>query len=901
MRKQFIRRACTGLLAAVMVFAAALPPSSASYAADTPKDVKGHWAQKYIEKAIAAGIVNGYSNGEFRPENPVTRAEFCHMLNEALGNTATASVSFKDVAKDGWYYSDVSKAVAAGYTNGYDDGTFGPNRKITRQEAAIMLSLVVPTYGNSATLTGYPDYNNISTWARSAMSRMVSKGYINVYTNDKKLHPKDNMTRAQAATVIVNLLEKENIVKSPTNSLANGSSLSNTIYSNGVTVTKSSGSGKLELNKCVVLGTLSVNGGDTITLTNSRVSQATIQNNDENVSVVAKGETYVKNASVANTTALQTSSLSGDATYGSGFANVSIVKNAQVTLNGTFPKVSLDGSSSDVTLASGTVTALTAGSSAAGSAFTAESGTTVSQATAASAVSFYGTGKISKLTANASGITYETKPGTITLGANVTAPTKSDARTTIKVSPTNGKTEVKVDAIITLTFSSPMKLYSGSTISRSDIQDFVELRKNSSNGGKVEFTGTIDSDKKVITITPDEELDDDTKYYISIDKAELADANGNANNAFTSWFTTGDASGGSSSVSDYMIFTPKDGAKNVSTSVEPKIEFTEAMLCYDGTSVKDRDLEDIIIFREGSSGGANVKFEATISSDKETVTIVPDEKLDEDTKYYLAVDSKALKTASKGTVVPAASVTWTTGNGDDDVDASDYVSFSPKNNKKSIALDIQPQITFSEKMECYDGSEITNKDLQDIVILRLKSSSGKDVDFSASIDSAKKVITVTPEDDLKEETVYYLGIASKSIRTAKKGDKVPGVSVTWTTGDKKESSDYVSFYPRDGKKNVDRYEEPVITFSQRVEFYNGDSISSGRNRDVEDCITFEDEDGDDVEFKAYYDTSNYEITLKPTERLSSDTKYTITVRNKRFRTRSGEHTIPTSSVTWTTE
>ena len=97
------------------------------------RDIKGHWAERYINQIISAGIVKGYENGTFLPDNPVTRAEFSHMINAALGNTGTTSVSFNDTPKSEWYYTDISKALSAGYVAGYSDGSFKPNNPVSRQ------------------------------------------------------------------------------------------------------------------------------------------------------------------------------------------------------------------------------------------------------------------------------------------------------------------------------------------------------------------------------------------------------------------------------------------------------------------------------------------------------------------------------------------------------------------------------------------------------------------------------------------------------------------------------------------------------------------------------------------------------------------------------------------------
>ena len=138
-------------------------------------DIDDHWAKDYILDAADKNIISGYPDGTFLPDKPVTRAEFTKMVNNALGNTAASSISFKDVPAAEWYHGEISKAVAAGYAGGYDTGDFLPNNNISRQEAAVMLSRIVPTYNYSASLTSYGDKASVSDWAESSLSRIVGK------------------------------------------------------------------------------------------------------------------------------------------------------------------------------------------------------------------------------------------------------------------------------------------------------------------------------------------------------------------------------------------------------------------------------------------------------------------------------------------------------------------------------------------------------------------------------------------------------------------------------------------------------------------------------------------------------------------------------------------------------
>ena len=215
------------MLAAALCFSFFLPMES--YGASTFSDIKGHWAEQYIEKAVAQGIIKGYTDGRFLPDEKVTRAEFISMLNRALRNTATGSSSFNDVYRDAWYHTDVSKAVTAGFVSGFDDGSFRPNYKITRQEAAVMLARIIPSYGYSTNLRGFKDYSSIADWAYASLAKVSGKRYISGYT-DGLIHPLDPLTRAQAAKIISDIIIKETIDPTDPVIKKNGTKLSGRIF-----------------------------------------------------------------------------------------------------------------------------------------------------------------------------------------------------------------------------------------------------------------------------------------------------------------------------------------------------------------------------------------------------------------------------------------------------------------------------------------------------------------------------------------------------------------------------------------------------------------------------------------------------------------------------------------------
>ncbi len=645
------------LLSAALVFTLFLPAES--HGASNFKDVRGHWAETYINDAVRLGIIKGYTDGNFLPDEKVSRAEFVSMINRALGNTATGSTRFNDVSSGAWYYSDVSKAVTAGFVSGFDDGTFRPNHKITRQEAAVILARIIPTQGASTNLSRFSDHRSISDWAYTALSKVGGKGYISGYT-DGRMHPLDSLTRAQAAKIISDIVKNETIVTTDPVVKKDGTRLSGRIYSNNVTIHRDLDDGSASLENCVVLGKLIVQGGgeSTVTVNNSRVANAVVDRSGDIVRLLARGETAIVNTEVSRGFALQTTSLSGGA-FGPGFEKVSVKASASGSLHGNFPQVSIDGSSAQLQLLSGTISKLDVSSSGRRSEITVENRATVNQTNVYAESYFRGTGTISDMQVYAKGITYETKPKKITVRSGGETPTEEDPELKITFDPKQGATRVNRDTKITITFNSAMREADGSTITNSEIQDIVTIRKGSATGSTVAYSGTISSDKKVMTLTPSSLLDENTRYYIVIKARTMIDSNDDRNEAETSYFNTGT---GTETLA--VTYSPANGDTGVPVDRKSfTITFTEDVKRYSGSgSLNESYLKDnVITFQRGSSNINTSNYTVAYNSTNRriTVTLRNDYKLDMNTSYTLGIKRNSLKT-DDGTNVDASSARWTT-------------------------------------------------------------------------------------------------------------------------------------------------------------------------------------------------------------------------------------------------
>src|SRR5690554_6354564 len=110
---------------------------------ETFTDIGGHWAEAAISRWMSKNILKGYLDGSFRPDAPIKRAEFAALINRIFGFTTLAQTGFSDVKGNEWFAPEIKKAVAAGYMNGYPEGTFRPEANISRQEAAVVLARVL--------------------------------------------------------------------------------------------------------------------------------------------------------------------------------------------------------------------------------------------------------------------------------------------------------------------------------------------------------------------------------------------------------------------------------------------------------------------------------------------------------------------------------------------------------------------------------------------------------------------------------------------------------------------------------------------------------------------------------------------------------------------------------------
>jgi hypothetical protein len=156
-----------------------------------------YWAYGYIRYLTCAHIVGGYPDGSFRPNNPITRAEFSKMVTLAYGYplTTPATPSFSDVPASYWAYSYIETLYAHGIISGYGGGIFRPNALIIRAEMVKMVVLASGIAAYTGPFTDYPDVPP-SYWAYGYIKTASHEQWVGGFS-DGLFHPNENATRAQ--------------------------------------------------------------------------------------------------------------------------------------------------------------------------------------------------------------------------------------------------------------------------------------------------------------------------------------------------------------------------------------------------------------------------------------------------------------------------------------------------------------------------------------------------------------------------------------------------------------------------------------------------------------------------------------------------------------------------------
>lgn len=170
---------------------------------DVPED---YWARPFIDALSARGIVSGFAGDYFRPDRPVTRAEFAALLQDAFDQSPGQSTAvFKDISSDFWAVKAIDRATTTGFLKGYPGNVFQPQQQIPRAQILVALAsgLNLATKSPpSQTLQIYQDVAQIPNYATEKIAAATEAGLVVNYPNPQLLNPTRPATRAEVAAII---------------------------------------------------------------------------------------------------------------------------------------------------------------------------------------------------------------------------------------------------------------------------------------------------------------------------------------------------------------------------------------------------------------------------------------------------------------------------------------------------------------------------------------------------------------------------------------------------------------------------------------------------------------------------------------------------------------------------
>jgi hypothetical protein len=170
------------------------------------RDISGHWAEAGINRLVAAGVMSGYPDHTFKPDDTITRAEFCTVLVKALRLTGGSEAAFVDLGEH-WAKDYIAAAAANGIVHGTEGNKFAPDLPVTREQMALMICLAKKL----AAFSGWQEYSDadqISYWARDAVKTVSAEKLMSGYP-DNSFKPQNFAGRAEAAAVIVKLMQEQ--------------------------------------------------------------------------------------------------------------------------------------------------------------------------------------------------------------------------------------------------------------------------------------------------------------------------------------------------------------------------------------------------------------------------------------------------------------------------------------------------------------------------------------------------------------------------------------------------------------------------------------------------------------------------------------------------------------------
>lgn len=180
-----------------------LPALAQSTFSDVPSD---YWAAPFIQALVERDVIRGFTDGRFHPDEPITRAQFAVLVEQAFDRpTVRGAIRFRDVPPRYWAASAIQAAHREGFVSGYPGGDFRPEQPMPRAQVAVALAsgLQFKPDGTNITVTGsFQDYSSIPQYADDGVAAATFRLLTLNYPNVRFFNPNRASTRAEVAASI---------------------------------------------------------------------------------------------------------------------------------------------------------------------------------------------------------------------------------------------------------------------------------------------------------------------------------------------------------------------------------------------------------------------------------------------------------------------------------------------------------------------------------------------------------------------------------------------------------------------------------------------------------------------------------------------------------------------------
>jgi hypothetical protein len=458
----------------------------------------------------------------------------------------------------------------------------------------------------------------------------------------------------------------------------------------------------------------------------------------------------------------------------------------------------------------------------------------------------------------------------------------------LSVSPADDATGVDVDSNLVIKFDDNiyMGYCTGSNVSiyktlDNSLVQTIDVNEYNYDPNEISISGGV------VTLNPST-LEAETEYYVLIDSCAFKNAN-SYNFAGISDSTTWNFTTRDYTAPTVSLLSPLDEATNVPPTVSPVITFDETVTAASSGNIYIYDSADTLI----STIAANDTTQVTVSSN--TVTINPTINLEENTSYYIIVDSGAfLDTSTNEYAGISESTTWNFTAGD--FTAPTVSTYSPTNGATGVSTTINLTLNFTENVTAVSGKNIYIYNSQGTLVSTIAANDTQKVTVSSN------AVTITDSTTtLSDTTSYYILIDQGAfVDTATNTNAYTGItSTTWTftTGD--FTGPTASLYsPLDNATNTSVTGKLTLTFNENVIAAPGKTITIRKYED--DSITETISSDDTTKVSVNRST----VTITPSSTLQDLTEYYINIESGAFTdttTNANEYLGISDATTWSFE